>query len=131
MHPSPSTFGRREKLPPLPPLGQEKRTRKLPPPRAEKPPKPAPKANFKAPPKARQDSEFAAWRKAQAPRSALFWLASLALMAPGLACFLAQAPLPLSVVVELAGVAGGAWLRGERKRRLAEIAAWESDQGRT
>ena len=124
MHPSPNTFGRRQHLPPLPPLGSEKRIRKSRPPRSEQPPK----IEAKAKPKPAPDSEFTAWRKAQAPRSALFWLASLALMAPGIACFLAQAPWQMSAVVEAAGLVAGGWLRRERKRRLAEIAAWDADQ---
>ena len=61
----------------------------------------------------------------------VFWLASLALTAPGIACFLAQAPLTISIAVEIAGLVLGGWLRRERRRRLAAIVAWDADETQT
>ena len=128
MHPQPTSFGRRQHLPPLPPLGHDKRSRKVGRNPSEKPPRPASKAAAKPP---SSDANFAAWRRSQAAGSMVFWLASLALMAPGIACFLAQAPLTISIAVEIAGLVLGGWLRRERRRRLAAIVAWDADETQT
>ena len=45
-------------------------------------------------------------------------------MAPGLLCFLFQAPWPLSIGLSVAGVGVNGWLRNERQRQAKEIANW-------
>ena len=52
------------------------------------------------------------------------WAVGLALMSPGLVCFLIQAPLAASIGLEIAGGLANAWLRRERQRHLRAIASW-------
>ena len=70
-------------------------------------------------------AEFARWRRDQLPRRLLMVAVSLALMAPGAFCFAFKAPWWISLGLEAAGVAGGIWLRRERRRQASAIAAWE------
>jgi hypothetical protein len=51
-------------------------------------------------------------------------LVGLVLMAPGLVCFASQAPWWLSLGLEAAGLIANGWLRQERRRQAAAIAAW-------
>jgi len=69
--------------------------------------------------------DFAAWRRSQAGRTATAWLLGLALLFPGVVCFALDAPTPLAILVEAAGIGGNWWLRRERRRRLKAIANWE------
>ena len=70
-------------------------------------------------------SAFDDWRRSQLGRQALTTAVALAFLSPGLLCFAFNAPLELSIGLELAGFAVNAWLRRERRRRRAEILAWE------
>jgi len=70
-------------------------------------------------------SDFADWRRGQRGRWLAAWALGLLFVSPGLLCFLFQAPLGLSVVMEVAGVAANAWVRRERRRRLQEIVQWD------
>ncbi len=68
--------------------------------------------------------DFAQWRRAQRPRRVLVIALGVAFMAPGLLCFLVQAPWEASIAFSLAGVAVNGWLRRERQRQAREIAQW-------
>lgn len=68
--------------------------------------------------------EFADWRRATQPGRWIAWAVGLALMSPGLLCFLFQAPLPASIGLEIAGGIANVWLRRERRRHLQAIANW-------
>ena len=75
----------------------------------------------------RQSDELAAfsqWRRAQQPRRLLLIAVGAAVVAPGLLCFLFQAPWPLSIGLSVAGVGVNGWLRNERQRQAKEIANW-------
>ncbi|MGZ3371220.1 MAG: hypothetical protein ACXWK1_19905 [Caulobacteraceae bacterium] len=69
-------------------------------------------------------AEFARWRRQQYPRRLLIILVGLALLAPGLVCFVVQAPLWVSLGLEAAGLFANGWLRQERRRQASAIAAW-------
>jgi hypothetical protein len=71
-------------------------------------------------------SDFAHWRRSQLGRRVVFWLATVAFLAPGVVSFMFDMPLSLSGGLEIVGIAGGWWLRRERKRHLNEIAAWDA-----
>ena len=73
-------------------------------------------------------AEFARWRRRQFPRRLLIILVGLGLMAPGLVCLIVQAPLWVSLSLEAAGLAANGWLRRERRRQAAAIAAWAPDE---
>jgi hypothetical protein len=79
------------------------------------------------PPEARAD--FANWRRAQRPRRLLVVLVGAAFMAPGLFCFLFQAPWWLSIGLSLAGVGVNGWLRRERQSQAKAIAGWTPSGG--
>lgn len=72
-------------------------------------------------------AEFAHWRRRQFPRRLLIVLVGLALMTPGLACFVVQTPWQVSLGLEAAGLAANGWLRRERRRQASAIAAWAPD----
>lgn len=74
------------------------------------------------------DQAFNAWRRAQTPGRVLAWLMSLALLAPGLVCFLLDTPTLVSAAVELAGMVIGWRLRRMRRLHLSQIAGWEAGQ---
>lgn len=78
--------------------------------------------------KANDVAEFARWRRGQLPRRLLIILVGLALLAPGLLCFLVQAPLWVSLSLEAAGLAANGWLRRERRRQASAIADWAPDR---
>jgi uncharacterized protein YjiS (DUF1127 family) len=71
-------------------------------------------------------SDFAHWRRTQQGRRALLWIASVALLAPGVLSFLFDMPLELSGGLEILGIVGNWWLRRERERHLNDIATWEA-----
>jgi hypothetical protein len=70
------------------------------------------------------EDDFADWSRATRPGRWMAWATGLALMSPGLLCFLFQAPLPVSIGLEIAGGVANAWLRRERRRHLRAIANW-------
>jgi hypothetical protein len=57
----------------------------------------------------------------------LVWALRLALISPGLICFLIQAPLEASVGLEVAGVLANVWIRRERQQHLRAIATWDPE----
>ena len=71
--------------------------------------------------------EFARWRRHQSPRRLLTILVGIALMAPGVVCFIVQAPWWVSLSLEAGGFAANGWLRRERRRQASAIAAWAPD----
>jgi hypothetical protein len=71
-------------------------------------------------------SDFADWRRTQKGRRAVFWIASIALLAPGVISFIVDMPFSLSLGLEVLGIAGNWWLRRERRRHLKEIATWDA-----
>ena len=75
-------------------------------------------------PAARPD--FSDWWREQQGRRLFIWLTSLALLSPGLLCFLFQTSWSVSVGVEALGVVANWWLRRERRRHLKDIASWEA-----
>ena len=75
------------------------------------------------------DEEFATWRRSQRPRRFGFILLSVLLLAPGLICFVLDAPWQASMGLEAAGFACAAWVRKERRRRIGEIAGWAPSDG--
>jgi hypothetical protein len=81
-------------------------------------------AHILEPDAAGEDVAFDAWRRAQSPRWMMAWLASLALCAPGVICFLLHVPRPVAAGVEVAGMVATLWLRRQRRRRLTQISGW-------
>ena len=75
-----------------------------------------------------EDSDFRGWRRDQQLGRWVSWFASFALLMPGVICFMAHAPQAVSGVLEVAGIAGGWWLRRQRKQRLNAIREWRSDE---
>ncbi len=69
-------------------------------------------------------STFADWRRSRRAEPILLWSLSAIFLAPGLFSFVLQLPLGLSVVLEVAGLVAGGWIRRTRRRRLTEITAW-------
>jgi len=45
--------------------------------------------------------------------------------APGMATFLMDAPLSVTIALQAAALFGNVWVRRERARRRREIVAWE------
>jgi hypothetical protein len=73
-------------------------------------------------------AEFARWRQQQLPNRLLVIVLGLALLAPGLVCFLIKTPLWVSLCVEAAGFVANAWLRHVRRRNASAIAGWAPDR---
>jgi hypothetical protein len=133
--PAPSAFGRRQPAaaPPVP------RGR----PRAAAPPKPAAKSRPAPPaasdlgPKAEAlrvqiaadrrgaPSAFDQWRRSQGGQRWLVWGVTLASFSPGLISFVLDAPLELSIGLEITAFVGNIWLRATRRHRMREIVAWQ------
>jgi hypothetical protein len=72
--------------------------------------------------------DFSDWRRATRSRRWIAWAVGLALMSPGLLCLVLQAPLWVSIGLEVGGGVANAWLRRERRRQLRAITNWE-DKG--
>jgi hypothetical protein len=120
--PNPQPFGRREAVIALTPA------RPLAPPAAHAPQPDSPQVEaFRAELARSRDGDgdsFAAWRRSQRGEAVLTWAAAIAFASPGLLCLLLQAPLALSIGLEVAGFAANAWVRRQRRRRLKAIVAW-------
>ena len=71
---------------------------------------------------------FSAWRRGRGAARAAAWLATFALLTPGVLCFVLQAPTGVSLAVEGLGMAANWWLRRQRRAHLAAIRDW-SPQG--
>ncbi len=114
--PDPKAFGRRALVPPA----QEAAALALSP-EAE-----AFRARLAA--EGRPTSAFAEWRRSARGQQLLIWALTLAPMAAGLFCFAFDAPLPVSVGLEISGVFANGWLRRARHKRLRDIVAWEEGE---
>jgi hypothetical protein len=71
------------------------------------------------------DGDFGVWRRSRRWRQALVLAGTVGSFAPGVATFVMDAPLPVSIGLQVAAVVGNVWLRRERFRRRREILAWE------
>jgi len=71
-------------------------------------------------------SEFADWRRSQRSSRILSWAVAVVFLSPGLISFLLQAPLSVSIAMEVAGFIANAWVRRRRRQRLRDIVAWEA-----
>ncbi|MEO6339834.1 MAG: hypothetical protein ABIO39_07350 [Caulobacteraceae bacterium] len=71
-------------------------------------------------------ADFGEWHRAQQIRRLLTRLASVALLCPGVVCWLLETPWVISGGLEITGLALGWWLRQERRRQLNEIASWDA-----
>ena len=70
-------------------------------------------------------SGFDAWRRSQRHRTWITWALTLLSFAPGVVTVALDAPIELSIGLEIAAVVGNVWIRRERYRRSREIVAWE------
>lgn len=70
-------------------------------------------------------NDFDAWRRSRRWRQLLIWAATVVSFAPGVATFVMDAPLPVSIGLEAAAMAANVWVRRERARRRREILAWD------
>jgi hypothetical protein len=70
-------------------------------------------------------NDFGAWRRSRRWRQLLFLAATVGSFVPGAVTFLMDAPLPLSIALEVAAMVGNVWIRRERARRRQEILAWD------
>jgi hypothetical protein len=131
----PSAFGRRQPAvaPPVP----DGRSRPTPAPKpAAKRPAPVPAASDLGPQaealrvqiaadRRAAPSAFDQWRRSQGGQRWLIWGVTLISVSPGLLSFILDAPLEVSIGLEIAALIGNVWLRRTRRRRLREIVAWE------
>ncbi len=69
---------------------------------------------------------FGDWRRSQRNRRLVTGLLSMALMCPGVICWILSAPWVVSTGLEVVGIGLGFWLRAERRRQLNDIATWEA-----
>jgi hypothetical protein len=118
------TFGRRGSAPQAPVLQATVR-----PPPADAPLSPeleAFRASLKAAPPQGEDHAFADWLRAQRARRWLLIGVRLAFLAPGLLCFLFQAPWWASFGLEGLGLLANGWIKTERKKQASEIAGWSA-----
>ena len=77
----------------------------------------------------RAGSSFDQWRRDQGGKRWVIWAVTLASFSPGLISLALNAPLGLSIGLEVAAFVGNIWLRRERRRRLREIVAWQEPAG--
>jgi hypothetical protein len=70
-------------------------------------------------------NDFGAWRRSRRWRQALVLAGTVGSFAPGVATFVMDAPLSVSIGLQVAAVVGNVWLRRGRFRRRREILAWE------
>lgn len=71
-------------------------------------------------------SGFAGWMRAQQSRRLVAWLATFALLCPGLLCFVFGAPGYVSTGLEITGIVANVWLRQTRRRHLKDITNWDA-----
>lgn len=76
-----------------------------------------------------EDTAFDDWLKTQRTRRLRFLFVRFALLAPGLLCFVLDAPLALSMGLEIAGFIANVWVKTERKKQAEEIATWKAHLG--
>ena len=77
----------------------------------------------------RAGSGFDQWRRSESGRRWLFRGLTLASFSPGLVSVLIDAPMELSVGLEVAALILNIWLRAERRRRLRAIVNWDDSEG--
>jgi hypothetical protein len=127
--PTATAFGRRGA--PTPP--QPRRPRQPPSARAAEPAPPAPdlsaeaeafRASLAADRGGRSDA-FGDWRRSTNWERWLMWGVRLFSFAPGLISFVIDAPIELSIGLEVAAFAGNIWFRTTRRRRMREVVAWK------
>ena len=70
---------------------------------------------------------FDAWRRSQRRRSWITWALTVLSFSPGVASLVLDAPIELSIALEIAALVGNVWIRRERYRRSREIVAWEDE----
>ncbi len=121
--PRPQTFGRRETKSALTPF-----------PTPGRPIEPlSPKAEaFRADLKASgfdNRSSFGAWRRSRRGEAILTGAVAIGCVSPGLLGFLLQAPVGVSIGLEIAGLTANAWVRRRRRQRLKAIVAWQDPAG--
>ena len=76
-----------------------------------------------------EDTAFDDWLKTQRARRLRFLAVRFGLLAPGLLCFVFDAPVTLSFGLEIAGMIANVWVKTERKRQAEEIATWKAHLG--
>jgi hypothetical protein len=74
---------------------------------------------------------FGAWRRSQQHRAWITWALTLLSFAPGVVTFVIDAPIELSIALEIGALVGNVWIRRERYRRAREIVAWEEPDSST
>ena len=77
----------------------------------------------------RAGSGFDQWRRSESSRRWLFRGLTLASFAPGLVSAVIDAPMEISVGLEVGALILNVWLRAERRRRLRAIVSWEDGEG--
>jgi hypothetical protein len=70
-------------------------------------------------------SAFDQWRRSQAGQQWVIWGVTLLSFSPGLISFIFNAPLEVSIGLEVVAFVGNIWLRRVRKRRMRDIVAWQ------
>ena len=75
-------------------------------------------------------SSFDQWRRSQGGQTWVIWGVTLASFSPGLVSFILDAPLEVSIGLELVAFAGNIWLRRVRKQRMRDIVAWQDPADR-
>ncbi len=73
--------------------------------------------------------DFARWKRGRTAGRLGAWVATFALLSPGVICFVVQAPNAVSTMVEVLGIGANWWLRRRRQAHLAAIRAWEPPGG--
>jgi len=133
--PEPDNFGRRQPATAPPARGSRRRATNAPTPAVKNSPR-APAASDLGPraealrvqiaaDRRAAPSPFDQWRRSQGGQRWLIWGVTLASFSPGLISFIFNAPLWLSIGLEIAAVVGNIWLRRQRSRRMREIVAWQ------
>jgi hypothetical protein len=133
--PAPASFGHR--TPARAPPAAHSRARTAPPPKPVTKSRPAPPSASDLGPAAEalrveiaadrraNPSSFDQWRRSQGGQRWLMWGVTLASFSPGLVSFILDAPLELSIGLEIAAFVGNIWLRRVRKQRMRDIVAWQ------
>lgn len=72
----------------------------------------------------REPDGFKGWRRSQRGGLLLIVLVRLTFLAPGAVTSALHAPVLMSISFEALGIAAGAWLQRQRRRRRAAIITW-------